>query len=705
MSDGPSLSLSSANIPAKVIQQDDTAITDHLDGAVELAQLIVPANVEEDPTKDLALSIQRVVNTSGLSATKSVFGSKVIEPENIGIIMNNGRVEVAGRGRWYISSPRSSWESVRSLTQNPITYHTLTIVRVPKGSYGLARENGKPIILGEGVHVHNSVLFQYEQLQPANVREIHHGTIHILQVPIGEYAKVVENNIPKVLRSGKYVIDSSYFTVSEFVDVNKDHIQHQTLHIIRVPKGKVGLISNNNKPILLAEGTYTFNSQVFAFAGLRDINEAVFVHGTITRFRVRNGEIGLAWDNNKPVFIEKPDFYEVDSPNFTFVKCVNSYEKMIILGSMKRIIVYDGEVGVSYVNGKLDILQPNTHIFDAVERVFRGFLSTKQQAIGLIEDGNKDGLLHCDTKDFVEVGIKAAVFYKIGDPATALLTVGEEDAISRLIKETSIATLQGIMRSSALNQVAQSKAQHIGEHGQPRHNAEGEDMDESRPAPVSNNSAPLFFDKVHDEFIFKLYDNFKKLYGIEISNIRIESFKIMNAELADNISKQAIITAQTETRLANLTSQREIATTEQERDAAVMRIKTAASAQVLATETQARNDATLLEAEAKASSVKISASGVAEATLIRAEAEAKSIEVKAAAEKKRGQDLSATPLGSQLALLGLQSTMVSKALQGVEKVIYLPSNTNMAQSPLQLFGMTGVNMDGEPDGADVRRKK
>ncbi len=49
---------------------------------------------------------------------------------------------------------------------------------------------------------------------------------------------------------------------------------------------------------------------------------------------------------------------------------------------------------------------------------------------------------------------------------------------------------------------------------------------------------------MHDEFIFHLHDTFFKMYGIEIANIRIESFKIMNHALADNISQQAIITAQ-----------------------------------------------------------------------------------------------------------------------------------------------------------------
>jgi len=348
-------------------------------------------------------------------------------------------------------------------------------------------------------------------------------------------------------------------------------------------------------------------------------------------------------------------------------------------------------------------------------------LSTKQQAIPLTEPGSKELFLRCDTKDFVEVGIKAAVFYKVGDPAKALITVGEEDAITRLIRETSIATLQGIMRSSGLNQVAQNKAVHAISEDQIR---------EQNQLPAST---PIFFDKVHDDFISKLYDTFKKLYGIEISNIRIEAFKIMNAELADNISKQAIITAQTETKLTNLESQREIATAEMERDAAVTRIKTQASAQQLATDTQARNSATLAQAQAKAEAMKIEASGNAEALLIRteaesnakatsvkriaqgeaealllkAEAEAKAIEMKASAEKKRAQDLSSTSLGQQLAILTVQSEMVTKSLVGVQKIIYLPSNANLGQTPMQLFGLPSMgipSLEEIPDGADKIKK-
>merc|ERR1719379_1713626 len=94
-------------------------------------------------------------------------------------------------------------------------------------------------------------------------------------------------------------------------------------------------------------------------------------------------------------------------------------------------------------------------------------------------------------------------------------------------------------------------------------------------------SAPLFFDKAHDEFLSKLHDDFLSRYGLDIANIRIESFKIMDDELAESISKQALVTAQTENQLANLQGQTEIATAEQRRQAEVQNIAAEAEAQSL----------------------------------------------------------------------------------------------------------------------------
>lgn len=173
--------------------------------------------------------------------------------------------------------------------------------------------------------------------------------------------------------------------------------------------GEIGLAWHSNKPIFIEKpDIYEIDDPNFKFEKCIVATEKFVQLGSRKRFIVNDGEVGLAWHNNRPIFIEKPDIYEIDSINFTFVKCVTASEKQVILGSRKRVIVYDGEVGISYVGGKLEILHPKTHIFDDADRIFLGFMTTRQQSLPLIEDQNakNDQFIRCDTKDFVEVGIK-----------------------------------------------------------------------------------------------------------------------------------------------------------------------------------------------------------------------------------------------------------------------------------------------------------
>lgn len=786
------------------IEGGEKFVTKELENGTTLENLLVKPNVTDDP--NLSDEIMEIVNTNGVAASKSIVGTKIVEPGMIQIVMHNGKVEVVGHGRWLKLNPRASWGPIKSLSDKYIHHETLSIIRIPKGEYGLAIDNGKPLILAEGIHVRNSRLFNYVSSVKADQEYINHETIHIIRLPLEKYAFVIENNIPKVLEPGFYVTDSNYFKYVGTTKIDNEYLNHQTIHIIRVPKSCVGLVLYNNKPYILEEGKYIFNSPLIKYIGKRDINEDLIKHNTITRFRVKKSEIALAWYNSKPIFIEEPNVYQINDPNFIFKECVpsntklitvgsrtrfivnngeiavtwynnkptffsdpgiyeyddpkfifvkfeqvnekfinlgsrtrlvinkgeiglafvdnnpvfieepgihdydnpnfifkkvvSSNEKQIILGSKMKVIVYDGEVGVSYNKGKLCILQPDTYIFNTNDLTFTGFISTKQQSIKLVKTGSKDQFLRCDTKDFVEVGIEAAVFFRICDPALVLTTVGGEEAINNIVRETSIATLQGIIRSSGLNQLAQSKVIDAQSVSQTQFL---ENVSKNYNAP----SAPIFFDQVHDEFISKLHDTFKKQYGIEISNIRIEDFSIMNEELSKNISDQAITTAQTQTKLTNLESQKEIATAEQERLASVNRIKAEADALKLKTETNAKNDALINDAEtkkkiaqieaealmiktesvtnAKALEIKRTAEAEANAMLLKAEVKAKSIEMEADAEKKRANNLDSSDIGKKLAILELQTNMVKESLTGIQKIVYLPPGSNMGTIPVQLL--------------------
>jgi len=615
-------------------------------------------------------------------ASSSVFG-RLIKPGMLGIISSGGNMRLVGPGRYICPGPRTSIVAVVSFTENLIVSDTITIARVQRGEIGLAMHNGQPLLLAEGIHAKNDRLFKFESFQTINQEYIKHGSIHMIRVPKGFYGLITENAIPKLLPEGLHITNSNVFTFDGIQTINQPCLSHGTMHILRVPKGQVALISDNNKPKLL-DGTHYINSNTFTYHGLQDLNQQVIRHGTITRFRVRKGEIGLGWDNNQPVFFEEGIYFK-DSILFSFEGCVSANEKKITLGSKKLITVWDGEVGISYQKGKLVVMHPDRHLIDSMDYIFDGFLSTQQQCAHLVDskdkkDGKEKKILTCETKDFVEIGIKADVFYKIEDPEKVLLVVGK-DNIAQLVKETAIATLNSIIRSTALREIAQNKEV----------TAQSQKKLENQAAGFAP-SAPMFFDKVHDEFISKLHDTFLEHYGISVTNIRIESFHILNQELASSISKQAMTTAQTETQLANLASQTEIATAQQQRDADVARIKAEGEAVKLKTETDAKNRSVLEIAKAEADANVIRAKSEASAVELRAQAEAKSILLRGEAEAKRAELLANSPLGPQIQMYQMYADMVKNALGGVEKVIYMP--VEMANNPLNFWAMQQGSIPG-----------
>lgn len=290
--------------------------------------------------------------------------------------------------------------------------------------------------------------------------------------------------------------------------------------------------------------------------------------------------------------------------------------------------------------------------------------------------------------------------------------------LQELVIETSIATLTNIMRSTALNDIAQSNM--------PSATSDKAISEECQKAQSQGKpSAPLFFDRAHDQFLQKLHDDFQKRYGVEITNIRIEQFKIMDEKLATSISQQAVTTAQTENKLANLKGQTEIATAEKEREGRIRLItaqadastqRTAAEAEVIRAQSEAqaklvkteaevartklaaeaeagatkiRAETTVAEAEAAAKATKIRA----EASISEAEAAAEAIKLQAEAESEQATKLSKVPLGGKLALLSAYGKTVKSSNDGVQQVVYVDPSTTSQGNPFSLLTLQSLNRD------------
>mmetsp|Transcript_68680 Transcript_68680/g.159250 ORF Transcript_68680/g.159250 Transcript_68680/m.159250 type:complete len:732 (-) Transcript_68680:133-2328(-) len=626
------------------------------------------------------------------------------------VLVDNGQVYAVGPGRYSIKFWRriyAKWGRKESMQKDHFTDQAFTFVRVQRGKLGLAMENGKPVLLQEGLHVYNNPLFSFSSFVSVDEEHVRHGSYHVLRVPRGSFGMITEQARAKLLPEGTHAVDNPVFEYKGLVNTIEAYINHGSIHIIQVPKGHVGLVLESKNPRLLHEGVHVYDSPTLKFVEVKSKLEPVIQHGTITRFLVQKGEVALAWLNNEPVLIEEAASYQVDSSNFRLVKVQKVNDKNIALGAKKIVTVFAGEVGVSFKGGSLAVLPPGRHYIESADHIFEGFLSTQQLSLKLSTDRD---LLVCETKDLVSIGIKADVFYRISDPVQAIMEVGRE-FIPELVKETSIATLNNIIRSTALNEIAQSS--------NPSAVSEREQQQDLQSRQATGApSAPLFFDKAHDQFLAKLHDDFKARYGLEITNIRIEQFKIRDPSLSQSISGQAVKTAETQSELANLQGKMQIATQEQEREsrmsqikaeaqarslqtkadsekaqaeamAAAQRVRTEMEAATKRTQAEAEADAVRTKAQAEADAVKIQA----EAIISRAKAEAEAISLKAQAEANRAKMLAATPLGEKLSLLEVYAGMVKSSNEGVNKVVYVDPTTTQAGNPLSLLTLQSLQKD------------
>lgn len=632
----------------------------NLTSQVDIKALIKDPDLPVD-TQNVLKSVIGLANTGHKKVVSSIrVGGHVVEQGCLGVLENNGVVYVTGPGRWVAPSPLTMWlEKDISLNQNSITHGPLSIIRVPKGHYGLATYQGNPVLLAQGWHVKNDRQFTFNQL----------------------------------------------------TEINVPYIQHGVIHIVRVPEGSCAKVRDNTKPFLLPPGVHVINSATFNFDEMATLDQEVIQHGTITRYRVHKGQIGLVWDNNVPKLIEKPGFYFNNQPNFCYVQSVSATNKEIILGAKKRIIVYDGEVGITYSDKGLQILDKGIHDIDNEQHKFVGFLSLKQIEIKLNHSEREH--LHCETKDLVEVGIKADVFFEIIDPVKAINKIGYMDKISSSVRDNSIGTLQTIIRASDLKDAALSKKHTTTKKPQAVNDLFASDDE------ADSDEEEMFLTKVHDEFIHDFNEAYQDEYGIKIINMRIENFKIMNQQLADKISEQATTTAKTQTDLANLESQNQIAISKREREATIERNVADTEAYKVTTANTAKNDTRILDAQTDAQRVTIGNKAGNDARIVDAQTDAQAMQIRTDAKVAAQTQLNEVELQfleGLVRIMGPEGAIQYQALKqwgpvleaqlsGVEKM-YITSNGNFnaMSNPMTFLSNVGkLTQDAQPSASEAEQ--
>jgi len=310
-----------------------------------------------------------------------------------------------------------------------------------------------------------------------------------------------------------------------------------------------------------------------------------------------------------------------------------------------------GWVGYCYRAGNLQILEPGLHLITPPDR-FGDFLSTQLSILDLPEG------VH-ETSDYVPLAIKAAVFYRVIDPKKALLNIQD---ITHQIRETTVATLAGIIRSSSLSDVASRSRPFYDRKANPE--SKENETEQAQP----------FFQHVHDEFITLLHGHVLNNWGIEIQNIRIESLKIHDDKLQKDISAQAIGVSKQHNQYIMLQKQQAIVTVEAETRATQTRIDTEAATGMIRAKAQAEADA----------------------IVIKATAEKKALALKGQGEADYAKQVESTNLGRQLAVMQVQAD----ALQGLKQVAYVPHLPGLLSGGRGVFSLGQEMIMPSLDGDD-----
>ena len=417
---------------------------------------------------------------------------------------------------------------------------------------------------------------------------------------------------PQLLGTGWHVI----FPMDTFIGKKKltdPYIAVGNLKIISVNKGEVSycIDTATGQQMLLTEGRHVLHSATLICKGFINFNDPSKLYGHDKR-------------------------------------TINQIED----SDLRIIRVETGQKGILNRAGKLEMLDPGLHVIAPPDK-FSGLLATTQQIIEL-----KKTMI--ESSDYVPLNIQADVFYSITNPLKALTEIGSN--IIKFITDKAKATITGIIRSQSYMAVAQDcTSTYAHSTTEEKQVSQVNSSGYINPPP----SAPrMTVRTVHDAFMEQINDEVMRRYGIEISNIRIESMEIASEDLAREFAAQAKMTAEKQTKIINLHAQAQIQEQAARNAAETKKIEA---------------NATCSEADAKAYAIEKEANARAQAVVTMAEADKKHVILEGQG-KQAFADSIKDPVAQRLAFLELQMQALRNA-----RVSFTQVPSGFSQAPFGLF--------------------
>ena len=226
-------------------------------------------------------------------------------------------------------------------------------------------------------------------------------------VPAGKIWMSTDNGQPVVLGPGEHFIVSPFHSRDREISFGAayDIPLHPTLRVINVPANHLAAASNNGEYVTLAPGRHVLLGAGWAIEPAVHITNDNINLGRYSIITVGVGQVGVVQSAGAVISLA-PGRHIIDNTRERFDKFVNLNEKRFTIGNVTCVRIDDGEVGISYNNGKLDVLHSGWHVLTAPQQTYKGTVSTRQRCAALHQ-------VTVSTYDNVRIKNSSDVFYAI----------------------------------------------------------------------------------------------------------------------------------------------------------------------------------------------------------------------------------------------------------------------------------------------------
>lgn len=399
-------------------------------------------------------------------------------------------------------------------------------------------------------------------------------------------------------------------------------------YVVNVPQGKLakGWLGNT-QPIFLGAGPHVIrhpNFRLDAQTPLVNIGDAFIQHGNYKILRIPKGKIAKIWLGATPMLLESSEQpYVFNDPTFridarqvgnAIEYFTDATEKLIEHGSIKRIQPHTSEVAIIWNGGKLETYSANKEpiVIDSATFKVEGFLQTSTQTLLFPSEHAKAekqkanpraeadsvNYLEFRTSDGLEIGVSLLVVYEIVDAKQALMRLKNNEGIINHIERVLVGDMNRIILSSTSANFQRSDQTVVKDPTK----AESQTAMQLQSA---NSPYQYMQDAVNNQLAKDLIE-----WGIKLIRFNIETFKTLNKNIADEMSKNSLATTKAQAEASRLALDTTINQKRAEQIAMTKRI-----------EVERTRDNTILDAQGAAEALKIKAQAELDSAKLKAEAE------------------------------------------------------------------------------------